>query len=109
MSLITTHVLDTAAGGPVEGIRVLLEYREKPEQPCSIISQGKTDADGRLHCRFPGDQPPKPGLYSLRFDTSKVSPFFPEVLIQFNVADVEQHYHVPLLLTHFGYTTYRGS
>lgn len=109
MSLITTHVLDTAAGRPVEGIEVLLEYREKPEQTRNVISQGKTDADGRLHCRFPGDQPPTPGLYSLRFDTSKVSLFFPEVLIQFNVADVEQHYHVPLLLTHFGYTTYRGS
>ena len=109
MSLITTHVLDTASGRPAEGVEVRLEYREQPEHPCTVISQGKTDADGRLHCRFPGNQPPRPGLYSLRFDTSRLAPFFPEVLIQFNVADVEQHYHVPLLLTHFGYTTYLGT
>lgn len=109
MSLITTHVLDIAAGEPASGVAVRLEYCEAPEGPWAILNQDKTDANGRLQNLLAPGHVLQPGLYRFRFDTSVHSPFFPEVVVQFVVSDVRQHYHVPLLLTHFGYTTYRGS
>lgn len=109
MNLVTTHVLDTDAGKPAEGVNVTLEYRNEPAQPGRVICQGRTGADGRLQCKITDSQEAWPGLYSLRFDTSRLSPFFPEILVQFVISDVQQHYHVPLLLTRYGYTIYRGS
>lgn len=109
MSLITTHVLDTAAGEPAAEVPVELEYREAPALSWSFVERGKTDVDGRLQNLLAPGQALKPGLYRLRFDTSTRSPFFPEVVIQFVVVDPQQHYHVPLLLARFGYSTYRGS
>ena len=99
-SQVTTHVLDTAAGRPAAGIAVTLESDD------GVVWNGTTDADGRI-----GDLGPArlgPGTYRLRFDTSDRSPFFPEVVIAF-VLDGDSHFHVPLLLGRFGYTTYRGS
>lgn len=109
MGLITTHVLDTAAGEPAAGVAVVLEYCEGPSRAWTTLNQGKTDANGRLQNLLPIDSPIHPGLYRLRFDTAARSSFFPEVTVQFVVSDPQQHYHVPLLLTRFGYTTYRGS
>lgn len=109
MSLITTHVLDVATGRPAEGIPVVLEYRAEGRQPNISVGDGKTDSDGRLRFSLTGEQAGKSGLYCLRFDTSGISSFFPEIIIQFVVSDSQPHYHVPLLLNRFGYTTYRGS
>lgn len=109
MSLITTHVLDTTAGKPGAGIAVVLEYCEGTMRSWTVLNHGVTDAEGRLRNLLTTDHEPKAGLYRLRFDTSAHSLFFPEVVVQFFVADLRQHYHVPLLLTRFGYTTYRGS
>jgi 5-hydroxyisourate hydrolase len=103
MSKITTHVLNTATGRPGAGIGVTLEFNGLP------LGTGVTDADGRARDLLPADHPVEAGLYCLRFQTGGVSAFFPEIEIQFRVENPEQHYHVPLLLSPYGYTTYRGS
>jgi 5-hydroxyisourate hydrolase len=106
---ITTHVLDVSAGKPAAGIPVTLEFRAAATQPWVMIGDGDTDKDGRVFDLLPADHVLEMGLYRLRFDISGVSPFFPEVSIQFRVTDVRHHYHLPLLLSPFGYSTYRGS
>jgi 5-hydroxyisourate hydrolase len=68
-----------------------------------------TDADGRIRTLLADGHVLSPGLYRIRFDTSRQSRFFPEVIIEFRVDDPSQHYHVPLLMSPFGYSTYRGS
>jgi len=105
--MITTHVLDTAQGKPAIGIPVELDRREGASwRP---IGHGATDPDGRLRTLWPAGQPLIPGTYRLRFDTQQRSPFFPEVMVVFNVTDAAGHYHLPLLLSPHGYSTYRGS
>ncbi len=101
MATLSTHVLDTAAGRPAHGIAVRLETRAGDP-----LDAGVTDADGRI-AALGGEL--AAGEYVLRFDTgSYVEGFFPEVVIVFTVAD-DRHHHVPLLLSPFGYSTYRGS
>ena len=103
MSTLSTHVLDTAAGRPAAGIRVRLETRAG-----ELLGEGVTDADGRVGAI--GPERLEPGDYVLRFDTGAyVDGFYPEVVVVFTVADPDQHYHVPLLLSPYGYSTYRGS
>ena len=110
--MITTHVLDTAAGRPGSGIAIELERIE--HNTWHLVGGGITDDDGRLRTlTSPG--PVTPGIYRIRFQTGLYfaargqAGFFPVVEIQFNVVDGEQHYHVPLLLSPYGYSTYRGS
>ena len=103
--MITTHVLDTAQGKPAAGVPVRLELREP--QGWTLLGEGATDADGRLRTLVRGAF--RAGTYRLTFDTRARSSFFPEVTIVFEAADTAAHYHVPLLLSPFGYSTYRGS
>ena len=103
MAGITTHVLDTAKGHPAAGIAVTLEVLGDTWQ---TVGKGSTDADGRLRTLTEGVALQK-ATYRLTFVTD--SPFFPEVSIVFRVSDPAQHYHVPLLLSPYGYSTYRGS
>jgi 5-hydroxyisourate hydrolase len=98
MATLSTHVLDTAAGRPAAGIAVRLESRSG-----DVLDSGTTDADGRVSS-LGGEL--ALGAYVLRFDT--VGVFFPEVVVVFTIAD-ERHHHVPLLLSPYGYSTYRGS
>ncbi len=98
MATLSTHVLDTADGRPAAGIAVRLETRDG-----DVLDSGTTDEDGRIGS-LGGEL--SLGAYVLRFET--VGPFFPEVVIVFTVAD-ERHHHVPLLLSPYGYSTYRGS
>lgn len=106
--MITTHVLDTAKGKPAGGIAITLERQEGAEWVS--IATGATDDDGRLRTLMEGAERVA-ATYRLRFDVAGYleSAFFPEVTIVFVVADPRQHYHVPLLLSPFGYSTYRGS
>ena len=111
--MITTHVLDTAHGGPAAGIAVILEMRQASEW--SPIGRGVTDGNGRLMTLTEG-LPLAPGTYRLTFDTGTyhrdrgvTHPFFPEAKVTFQVLDASEHYHVPLLLSPFGYSTYRGT
>ena len=98
---ISTHVLDTAKGRPAVGVRVVLV------KDGHILFDGVTDDDGRARLT----EHAEPGTYRLTFDTGGYNPagFFPEATIVFTVDAPERHYHVPLLLSPFGYSTYRGS
>jgi 5-hydroxyisourate hydrolase len=111
--MITTHVLDTARGRPAAGVPVVLERRMGTEW--QSIGSGETDSDGRLHTLMPATAALTPDVYRLVFDTgryfqSQRSPrFYPQVIIVFETTEGEGHYHVPLLISPFGFTTYRGS
>ena len=103
MSTLSTHVLDTAAGRPAVGVSVRLETREG-----RVLDEGVTDGDGRVPALGPGSL--EVGDYLLRFDTgARGDGFYPEVVVVFTIQDADQHHHVPLLLSPYGYTTYRGS
>jgi 5-hydroxyisourate hydrolase len=113
MSGITTHVLDTARGRPASGVPVLLEIQE--EGGWREIGRALTDEDGRARQLLPTGAPLIGGIYRLTFAietyfrAEEIEGFYPEVSIVFHVRDANQHYHVPLLLSPFGYSTYRGS
>ena len=104
MSLVTTHVLDAAAGRPAKGVPVRLESGG------ALVAEGRTDDDGRI--RDLGPDRLEPGVYRLVFDTeSYLGPdgFYPEITVSFRITDPEAHHHVPILLSPFAYSTYRGS
>ena len=103
MPTLSTHVLDTAHGRPARGVPVQLH-----DGSGGLLAEGLTDDDGRVASL--GAELPA-GTYTLRFQVSAHQPdgFYPEVTVTFTVADGERHYHVPLLLSPFGYATYRGS
>lgn len=115
MGGISTHVLDTARGRPAGGIAVVLEQRDTIRGEWKLIGQGDTDAEGRLRTFVPEGVSLEPGQYRLIFDTrtyfgaQSVRTFYPTVVVVFETRAGEPHYHVPLLLGPFGYTTYRGS
>lgn len=113
MSAITTHVLDTARGCPASGIPVALELMDALNQ-WKPVGQGSTDEDGRIRTLMPEGTAALAGTYRLVFDTGAyfdqlgITAFYPHVIVTFTVAD-QAHHHVPLLLSPFGYSTYRGS
>ena len=110
-SRVTTHVLDTVAGRPATGVGVVLEVAAGTGW--HPVAEGWTDVDGRVGDLGPADL--RPGTYRVRFATGAwfaaagVEAFYPEVVIPFTLADAAAHYHVPLLLSPFAYSTYRGS
>ena len=109
MSQVTTHVLDLATGRPATGVAVVLERVGGGRAP-ERIAAAHTDVDGRVAALGPEALPA--GVYQLRFDTGSYQGgrgFYPEVAIAFRVEERKQHYHVPLLLSPWGYSTYRGS
>ncbi len=107
-SPITTHVLDVAKGRPAAGVGVWLE-REDGDRFVPLAS-GVTDADGRVSTLLAPDHALAPGVYRIRFDVGAYqSGFYPSVTIDFRVEAAREHYHVPLLLSPYGYSTYRGS
>jgi|SRR5687768_16473465 5-hydroxyisourate hydrolase len=114
MSAITTHVLDTAHGHPAAGVDVVLELRHDSHQ-WQFVGQGTTDADGRLRSLMPEAPSVPPGIYRLTFaigayfEGHGLRSFYPHVSVTFEVVQGEAHYHVPLLVSPFGYSTYRGS
>ncbi len=114
MSQITTHVLDLALGKPAAGIAVILEMRVA-EDEWQTLGRGSTDADGRLRSLLPANHELAAGVYRLVFElapyyrTAGMECFYPTVPIVFAVRDPSERFHVPLLLSPFGYSTYRGS
>ncbi|MGF6822951.1 5-hydroxyisourate hydrolase [Microbacterium sp. ZKA21] len=111
VSHVTTHILDTSIGRPAPGVAVILEARVG--DGWNGIGTGLTDADGRV--KDLGPERLESGAYRLRFDTAayfagiETDTFFPEVVLTFLVDAEQEHYHVPLLLSPFAYSTYRGS
>ncbi|KAL1405539.1 hypothetical protein Q8F55_009177 [Vanrija albida] len=112
-SPITCHVLDASIGRPAQGVAVRLSSMSEggPED----LASGVTDADGRCSTLLTAGTPLAPGLYRMTFLTQDyfiargVETFYPVVEITFNYVDPSQHYHVPLLMSPYSYTTYRGS
>jgi 5-hydroxyisourate hydrolase len=111
-SPITTHVLDTAAGVPAKGIRITCAQLREGE--FAEVAAGVTDADGRITDLLePGSL--AAGTYRMTFEVGAyheghgMKGFYPEVSVTFDVEKTDEHYHVPLLLSPFGYSTYRGS
>ena len=110
-SRVTTHVLDAVSGRPAAGVPVQLERRGG--DTWSEVAAGVTDDDGRIADFGPVDL--DPGAYRVSFDTGAYfaglgrSAFYPEVVISFTLDDPAAHYHVPLLLSPYAFSTYRGS
>jgi 5-hydroxyisourate hydrolase len=108
--MITTHVLDTSRGAPAAGMAVVLDLRRGTAWV--TVGRRETDAQGRVAAC--SDTAIAAGTYRLTFETGAyhrghgVTPFFPEVTVTFDVSS-GAHYHVPLLLSPFGYSTYRGA
>jgi 5-hydroxyisourate hydrolase len=109
---ISTHVLDNERGQPAVGVRVVLERRDGNQHV--RLGDGRTDADGRIGSLLPGDL--LAGVYRITFDAAGYfagqggeTPFMRTVAIEFEIVDTGRHYHVPLLLTRFACTSYRGS
>lgn len=112
ISQLTTHVLDTAIGKPGQDITIRL--KQFSNGIWETFAQGVTNADGRIADLLPPGRIIEGGNYKIVFETGnyfatqKIKGFYPEVEIQFTVFD-DKHYHVPLLINPFGYSTYRGS
>jgi len=113
MSGITTHVLDTSRGRPAGGVPVTLEVESAGGW--KLLGKGTTNEDGRVADLLDSDAPMTAGVYRLIFDTGayfashNIQSFYPQVSVVFKIENSSQHYHVPLLLSPFGYSTYRGS
>jgi 5-hydroxyisourate hydrolase len=114
MSPITTHVLDTARGRPAANLAIHIE-RRSPDGAWVELGRGVTDNDGRLRTLLDASEALLAGFYRITFDTGGyfaslgIEVFYPEVSVVFEIRDAGQHYHVPLLLSPYGYSTYRGS
>lgn len=107
MANVSTHVLDTVAGRPATGMAVTLERID--ERGNRTLASTSTDETGRVADLLGGNRL-RSGIYRLTFNTAAYgNAFYPEVSIVFRVSDPEQHHHIPLLLSEYGYTTYRGS
>ena len=115
MGRLTTHVLDTAHGCPGSGIAVRL-YADDSAKP---VVEARTNADGRCDAPLLSGAEMKPGRYVLEFEAGAYfrglgvrlsePPFLDVVRIAFGISDADAHYHVPLLVSPYGYSTYRGS
>jgi 5-hydroxyisourate hydrolase len=113
MSVITTHILDIAHGAPAANVTVTLWHRDADEWV--EIGGGITDDDGRIDGLLVEQHDFVPGTYRLIFETGDyfagqdIDTFYPRVTVTFTVGEAREHYHVPLLLSPHGYSTYRGS
>lgn len=111
---ITTHILDTSCGRPAADVAVVL-WRRRGDDDWFEVGAGVTDADGRVGDLLSGEAAFEPGIYRLifevgaYFDGRNIAAFYRSIPVVFVVDDIAQHYHVPLLLNPFGYSTYRGS
>ncbi len=114
MSTISTHILDTSRGKPANGVAVSLESQDHDES-WSQLTHAWTDDEGRVKPFFLMEEPLPAGTYRLVFDTEayfttqEIACFYPQVCVVFQIAEEPQHYHIPLLISPFGYSTYRGA
>ena len=112
MSQLTTHILDTTKGKPAQNVVIILYKNEKDQW--TEVATGITNSDGRIPDLLKSDMELEKGIYKMRFETKQyfdregTASFYPYVEIVFNIA-AKEHYHIPLLLNPYGYSTYRGS
>lgn len=110
---LSVHILNQQTGIPSKDVDVTLEKQQSTGW--DMLAQGKTDSDGRIKSLYPGDKDMQPGVYRVTFKTGdyfkreKLSSFFPEVPVLFTVTKTNEKLHIPLLLSQYGYSTYKGS
>ena len=110
---LSVHVLDQQTGMPPSDVTVTLEKQEQDKW--TQLASGKTDHDGRIKSLYPQDQDMQPGVYKVTFKTAdyfhgkKLDSFFPEIPVLFTVTRTNEKLHIPLLLSQYGYSTYKGS
>ncbi len=110
---LSVHVLNLQTGSPTAGIEVELD--QKQNNNWVKLASGKTDSNGRISALFPADTTVTAGSYRVVFKTgdyyktNNQKTFFPEIPVEFNMESNGEHYHIPLLLSPFGYSTYRGN
>ena len=113
MSPITSHILDTACGCPATGIETSLEFKDNGNW--ILLGKAASNKDGRLSNLLPDNHKLLAGCYRIKFETGKyfsdkqIEAFYPYVEVVFELSKPSEHYHIPLLLSPFGYSTYRGS
>lgn len=111
-NLLSAHVLNQQTGKPASGVEVTLE--QKQGNNWKMLNKATTDQDGRIKALWP-EQAPAAGDYRVVFKTAeyfsgqKLESFFPEIPVEFHISNTNEHYHIPLLLSQYGYSTYRGS
>ena len=114
MSTISTHILDTSRGKPASAVAVSLESQNSDES-WTQLTHAWTDEEGRVKPFFLLEEPLQAGTYRLVFDTEayfstlEINCFYPQVCVVFTIKEEPQHYHIPLLISPFGYSTYRGT
>jgi 5-hydroxyisourate hydrolase len=114
MSTLSTHVLDTQWGRPAAGVPITLEAQDS-SGGWKELARGTTNSDGRVRDFLPSSTSLGPGIYRMTFQTAEyfrahaLKGFYPYVAVVFEIHTAGEHYHVPLLLSPFGYSTYRGS
>jgi 5-hydroxyisourate hydrolase len=110
---LSVHILNQQTGIPSKAVTVTLE-KQNPAG-WDMLAKGKTDNDGRIKSLYPDNQDMQPGVYKVTFKTGdyfkseKLSSFFPEVPVLFTVTKMNEKLHIPLLLSQYGYSTYKGS
>ncbi len=110
VSPITTHVLDISKGCPAEGLHVTLEIFEQNQW--QMLGTGSTNSRGRVEDLLKNDHGLKTGIYRLRFEVGTyLGPqgFYSVIPVEFKIDNPNEHFHIPLLISRFGYSTYRGS
>lgn len=111
-NLLSVHILNQQTGKPTAGVEVVLE--QKKADGWEKLNSGTTDQDGRIKALWP-EKAPATGDYRVIFKTGayfksqQQETFFPEIPVEFHISKTDEHYHVPLLLSQYGYSTYRGS
>lgn len=110
---LSVHILDLQSGQPTAGVAVTLEQRDGPQW--RALGSAVTDAQGRVRALYPAGKPLAAGAYRIVFKTGehyaklRQPTFFEQIPVEFKVENTAQHYHIPLLLSPFGYSTYRGN
>ncbi|MCW2257696.1 5-hydroxyisourate hydrolase [Providencia alcalifaciens] len=110
---LSVHILNQQTGKPAPGVEVTLE--QKQSNSWKVLNLDKTDKDGRIKKLWPDNIKTEIGEYRVTFKTGKYfadnkqNSFFPEIPVEFIISNTEEHYHIPLLLSQYGYSTYRGS
>ncbi|BBR58660.1 MULTISPECIES: hydroxyisourate hydrolase [Enterobacteriaceae] len=110
---LSVHILNQQTGIPSKDVDVTLEKQQATGW--DMLAKGKTDSDGRIKSLYPDDRDMQPGVYRVTFKTGeyfkreKYASFFPEVPVLFTVTKTNEKLHIPLLLSQYGYSTYKGS
>lgn len=110
---LSVHILDLQSGQPTSGVAVTLEQRDGPQW--RALGSAVTDAQGRVRALYPAGKPLVAGAYRIVFKTGehyaklRQPTFFEQIPVEFKVENTAQHYHIPLLLSPYGYSTYRGN